>query len=92
MFILLTEILMAWKSHLGKTSNGCACWRDDTFFQLCIFTHRTVLCIANVNQKRMHNLKVASCFIQQTFLGLQAWEAASQVTFEKLLQGGEGVR
>ena len=29
------------------------------------------------------------CFIQGTFLGLWAWEAASQLTLRKLLRGGE---
>ena len=29
------------------------------------------------------------CFIGQKFLGLQAWEAASQVTLRKLLRGSE---
>ena len=65
-------------------------WERWYFFQLvCIFT-LTILCIASVKWKRMYNLKVESCFIQQT-LGLQASEAASQATLGKLLQGGEGL-
>ena len=31
-----------------------------------------------------------SCFIQREFLGLQAREAASQVTLREVLQGSEG--
>ena len=42
-----------------------------------------------VDLKNIHNLKVESyVFIQSTFLGLQAREAASQVTLRELLQGG----
>ena len=40
-------------------------------------------------KKYFHNWKVEFCFIWQEFLGLQAWEAASQVTLRELLRGRE---
>ena len=43
-----------------------------------------------VDLKNIHNLKVESyVFIQSTFVRLQVWEAASQVTLKELLSGGK---
>ena len=46
--------------------------------------------IVGVDLKNIHNLKVESYVLFcGSFLGLQAWEAASQVTVRELLQGGQ---
>ena len=44
----------------------------------------------NKTKQNMQPKSWELCFIRQEFLGLQAWEAASQVTLRELLQGGKG--
>ena len=47
--------------------------------------------IVGVDLKNIHNLKVESYVLFcGSFLGLQAWEAASQVTVRELLKGDMG--
>ena len=46
---------------------------------------------APVNLKNSHNLKVESCVsFDGNFLGLQAWETASQVTLREVFREGGG--
>ena len=47
---------------------------------LCIYSDFPATTLISVDLKNIHNLKAELWLIQQKFLGLLAWEIASQVT------------
>ena len=53
MLILLTEILTAWKPHLSKASNGCACYlRDMILIFSCAFSLIKQFCVLPVSAEK----------------------------------------
>ena len=65
---------------------GCVLWHQAGPAPILAPLHTfCAILVWGVNLKNIHNLKVELSFIPQVFFGLQAWEAASQVTLRELL-------